>query len=768
MRRTFPALAFIALCFGLVLAQVTPPTYPYPKPKPTAGNTPTSLIRYSQSIGPSAYNNENPLAWAIDIAGGLHSRSNTTDRLSLPVNWTTEGALVFDASDKIFYGVGSSLVANIPLFSLDAIWNNGIFNSRTNLYINAPGANKIYLTADGVDITGTNVMNFDGASEFTITSSNLTATATTKMVFGTLGPLSLLSTKQTNSAGDFIVKGTNKFQFMTPKVIAGTARTNQALKLMNVDGQVEFGPSEVGFITVTNVAQLLSVPNDAYGYDKVQTLGYYSINDGGGAVYYAAPFFSSSTNLGNFRSTFDPSKMWALLQPRDGIYLKQYGAKGDEATDDTQSVKDWLHDCNGRIGLVNVGTYSISPIFTEAGASLTLRGVSKFGLTSANIISGLSSGNCATFQRRASPGLETNSLFNVTSNTVCNLYNIVLDGNKNIETAATSAYLYLNNGGRASELESCFFYRSAGHAIGFAGLGPNWSVIRNVRVADVNRGIRINQACGLVLNNINIEQTRDNGLWLLGGLNSTRANNIFIAHCASNGMVLESSYKNRFTDLTILSTWQSSVMMDLSNGGQSDNHFLNCRFEGANVANNAVGTSPFAAGAYSALMVTSTTALSTALRIRLDGCVFGDVQGANAGRGKYNLEWTAAIPGANYPWQNWQFIGNNHQWNPGWLADYFPGLTNAVAEVACIHAGNQVYNVFGIAGKIDSAGWRMDVVEAGTAGAPNAVIYANNTSHKLLRDTTGIGTPALANFIPPENKEAKPLPITQIGPIPNP
>jgi len=209
-------------------------------------------------------------------------------------------------------------------------------------------------------------------------------------------------------------------------------------------------------------------------------------------------------------------------------------------------------------------------------------------------------------------------------------------------------------------------------------------------------------------------------------------------------------------------------MMDLSNGGQSDNHFLNCRFEGANVANNAVGTSPFAAGAYSALMVTSTTALSTALRIRLDGCVFGDVQGANAGRGKYNLEWTAAIPGANYPWQNWQFIGNNHQWNPGWLADYFPGLTNAVAEVACIHAGNQVYNVFGIAGKIDSAGWRMDVVEAGTAGAPNAVIYANNTSHKLLRDTTGIGTPALANFIPPENKEAKPLPITQIGPIPNP
>jgi hypothetical protein len=769
MRRTFPALAFIALCFGLVLAQVTPPTYPYPKPKPTSGSTPNSLIRYSQSIGPSAYNNENPLAWAIDIAGGLHSRSNSSDRLNLSPNWTTEGALVFDASDKIFYGVGSSLVANIPLFSLDAIWNGGVINSKTNLYLNAPGANKIYLTADGIDLTGTNVMNLDGASEFTITSSNLTATATSRMIFGSLGPLSMLSTRITNSAGDYIVKGTNKIQFQTKKVLDGTARLGQALKLMNPDGDAEFGPAEVGFITVTNVAQLLTTPTDAFGYDKAMTLGYYTINDGGGGMYYVAPFFASSTNRGNFRSTFDPTKMWALLQPRDGIYLKQYGAKGDENNDDTQAVKDWLHDINGKVGLINVGTYSIQPIYTEANALLTLRGIAKFGLTSANLVSGLSSGNCATFQRRASAGLETNSLLTVTSNAVCNVFNLVFDGNKNVETLATNAYLYLNNGGKASELESCFFYRSAGHGLGFAGLGPNWSVVRNCRIADVNRGLRINQTSGLVLNNINIEQTRDNGFWLLGSATSTRANNLFIAHCASNGMVLEISYKNRFTDVTVANTWQSSVLFALGNGSMADNHFVNCRFEQAGSPSNLNGASPHPAGTYSMVMVTSPNATDNAVRIRFSGCTFGDVQGAAGSRSRYNFEWTAGQSGGHYAWENWIFAENQYMWNANWISDYSPALTNVVAETATIHANNQFYNVFGAAGKIDSAGWRMDIVEAGTTGGANAVIYANNTSHKLLRDTAGFGTPVQLIDPPPPVIEVSPAPFQpEIGPIPDP
>jgi hypothetical protein len=461
--------------------------------------------------------------------------------------------------------------------------------------------------------------------------------------------------------------------------------------------------------------------------------------------------------------------MWSLLQPRDGIYLKQYGAKGDEATDDTQSVKDWLHDINGRLGLVNVGTYSIQPVYTEAGANLTVRGVGKFGLTSANLVSGLSSGNCATFQRRASPGLETNSLFNVTSNAVCNLYNIVLDGNRLVETTATNAYLYLNNGGRGSEIESCFFYRSAGHAIGFAGLGPNWSVVRNSRIYDVNRGIRINITTGVLLDNINVENTRENGFWITGGAQGTRCSNLFIANCASNGMVLENCYKNRFTDLTILNTWQASINIALGNGGSTDNHFSNCRFEAANCANNSLGASPLAAGLYSYVMLTSTSTADSALRYRFDGCSFGDITGANPSRGLYNLQSTATFSGGHYAWEGWFFIGNQPNWNTGWTADYSPALTNTVAEIATMHANAEMQAVFGKSGAITSQGWRIDIVEAGTAGGgSNAVVYANNGNHKVLRDTTGYGTPIAMAAIPNSAKTVAAPTIQQIGPIPNP
>jgi len=101
------------------LSQTTTSVYPYPKPRPTNGETPNSLIHYSQSIGPGNYGNENPVLWAIDLGGGIHSRLNAADRLSIDRSHTQEGAIVYDASDKVFYGIETNLAATIPLFRLD-------------------------------------------------------------------------------------------------------------------------------------------------------------------------------------------------------------------------------------------------------------------------------------------------------------------------------------------------------------------------------------------------------------------------------------------------------------------------------------------------------------------------------------------------------------------------------------------------------------------------------------------------------------------------
>jgi hypothetical protein len=79
-------------------------------------------------MAPSAYGNEMPILWSIDVAGGLQSRLNAADRLAMNPFWTQEGAIVYDASDRKFYGVDTGLLANKPLFTLDGLWLGGSSN----------------------------------------------------------------------------------------------------------------------------------------------------------------------------------------------------------------------------------------------------------------------------------------------------------------------------------------------------------------------------------------------------------------------------------------------------------------------------------------------------------------------------------------------------------------------------------------------------------------------------------------------------------------
>jgi hypothetical protein len=426
MRRLL-AFAWFLACLP-VTAQVTPLTYPYLKPRPMSGTTPDWMIRWSTTIGPSAHNNENPLIWSTDVAGGLQSRLNAGDRLNMQTNWTQEGAIVYDASDRTYYGVDTNLLANKRLFSIDFTYS-------------------------------------DAAQ-------------------------------------------------------------------------------------VTNVAQLITVPCGISGrFARAVTQGYYDSSDGGGGFYYSHPYSPGLTNMGHFQSTYNPAFMWSLLMPRDGIYLRQYGAKGDGVTDDTQSFRDWLHDINNLIGLVGVGTYLIAPTTIEAGAILNIRGTAQFGLFSAIESGGMSFGNSGKLLRKPTPGQENNSLLLSANDSSLNLFNLILDGNQANEPTATNAYLYEVNGGKVTEIDSCLFMNSAGHGMYLVGGGANWSVIRNSRFNDLNYGLVLTNIFGAILDVLKIQKCKADCLLLAGYSTSTHANNLLLTDSGRNGITLHGAH-TRFSIAT--------------------------------------------------------------------------------------------------------------------------------------------------------------------------------------------------------------------------
>ena len=63
-----------------------------------------------------------------------------------------------------------------------------------------------------------------------------------------------------------------------------------------------------------------------------RTLGFYSVNDGGGATYYI-----TSTGTANEMDVIAVGSLFANLQYKDTVYVKQLGAKGDGTTDDTNA-----------------------------------------------------------------------------------------------------------------------------------------------------------------------------------------------------------------------------------------------------------------------------------------------------------------------------------------------------------------------------------------------------------------------------------------------
>ena len=573
-------------------------------------------------------------------------------------------------------------------------------------------------------------------------SGNRTVTigANTLTVTGTGQITNVAATFGVNASGSATIDS-SAIKFRTPAVKNATAKVGQNLQLVNVDGTVEFYAAQnpATHIVVTNVAELLTVPTGTAGpFLTAETLGYYTSGDGGGGLYSTAVFLAAQTNYGNFKSSSDPTRMWKVIQSKDGVPIRQYGAKGDDTADDTLPFQDWLKAINGGVGLLNVGTYLIRPMTTVTNTWVSINGGSKFSTMAHKQIIGSDTGNCATLKRFGGSAADAAHLIQAGAGSSLSFFNVVFDGNKSVEATATAAYL-LYSDQSPTEINGCVFRNSAGHGLNIASGATSFTQIQNCFFDTLNRGVRINTSAVVSMVNCRIYRCSEHGLTVAG--NDFRGTDLFIQDIGQHGIQLAGAHRCHFQNVKIFHVFKSAVLFELT--GQPPGwscKFSDCVFMNSNTAANALGSSPYGAALYPTVHVNGTGNEYTIANSFVN-CTFGDITGSYQGRSPQNFGWTAPTVLPRYAWEKWSFVGCQFMWNPSWATDFTPVLTNTVSELGSLRSNTEMNSVFGKSGAITSAGWRMDIVESGTTGGQNAVIYANNTSHKLLRDTAGYGTP---------------------------
>lgn len=264
---------------------------------------------------------------------------------------------------------------------------------------------------------------------------------------------------------------------------------NKKLDEMVKDGTLLSLFSSYMFYTLTNVEELKKA--NLLNNSKVKTLGYYTINDGGGSEYYIVSEkptnYCVKLNNGNY----------AILN-KNANNVRQFGAKGDGIHDDTNSIQECINNRNNII--IDNGTYLVSnTIYLKNGQSITGTNSELWDNTETVILSAITNNQpCITTSELKNNPLEFYNKNNNSQTKNCKISDIKILG-KNRPFCG----ILLN--GYNAILDNVI---SQGFTIGLSIITSYWLHISNCNFTD--------NEIGIMLNNVNFN-TDFNNIWVQFG-----------------------------------------------------------------------------------------------------------------------------------------------------------------------------------------------------------------------------------------------------------
>lgn len=249
-----------------------------------------------------------------------------------------------------------------------------------------------------------------------------------------------------------------------------------------------------------NYADMVASPNLIDG-SYAQTLGYYSVGDGGEGLY--------QKSSGNF----------VLVPVNEVVTVKQFGAKGDDTTDDTTAIQNAIdYAQTNKVKLIlNEGTYLVSKI--QITNTLVFE-----GYKNKSSIKSIDNNTETSIVEILNEGLERTTFKDIT-----------IRGDKENQTSEIDGLLlHVNSEGRSADYHT-------------------------------------------LIENVNIFDASGNGLRTKGDLTGSdireiRLNNLNIRGCDTNGVYCQSLTDSNLFEVTVSSSTQYGFYMDAT-----QNRMISCK-----------------------------------------------------------------------------------------------------------------------------------------------------------------------------------------------